>query len=171
MSIPLKVRSAGIFLALLSLSITTSSCQKKIEEVIVEKAFEQSTGKKVDIKAGGKNITVESDGQKIQIQGNSGVWPADIPADVPMFSYGTIKGVTRFESREGKSWSVVCENVSGNIVKNYESKLKKNGFETVSTIVTSDKGEEGSVSGTKEKMNVMLMIGNGSASLSVVKEP
>lgn len=172
MPVPSKVRSAGIILALLAVGSSITSCQKKIEEVLVEKALEQSTGKKVDINAGGENITIESDGQKIEIQGKGGVWPADIPSDVPHFSWGKIKAVTRMDTPEGKSWSVVCENVPGNIIKEYESKLKSNGFQTVSTIVTSDsEGEGGSVSGTREKLNVMLMTGNGSASLSVVKEP
>ena len=170
MLIPSKVRSVGIFLAILSISGTISSCQKKISDVIVEKAIEQSTGKKVDIKSGGQNITIESEGKKIEIQGNSGVWPADMPADVPKFSYGKITAVTRAEMPEGQSWTVVCESVPGNIVKDYEGKLKSSGFKTVSTIMTSDNGEGGSVSGTKDKLNVTIITGNGTASLSVVKE-
>jgi hypothetical protein len=171
MPIPSKVRSAGIILALFALTATISSCQKKIHEVLVEKSLEQSIGKKVDINAGGENITIESEGRKIEIQGKGGVWPADIPVDVPKFSYGKITAVTRSETPEGKSWSVVCESVPGNIVKDYEGKLKSHGFQTVSSIDTSDKGESGMVSGTREKLNVMLMTGSGSASLSVVKEP
>ncbi|MCX6180113.1 MAG: hypothetical protein NT163_12265 [Chlorobiales bacterium] len=171
MPIPSKVRSIGIFFALLSLGVTLSSCQKKIEDVLVEKAIEQSTGKKVDIKSGGQNITIESEGKKIEIQGNSAVWPTDMPTEVPKFSYGKIKAVTRSTMPEGKSWTVVCENVMGNIVKDYESNLKSCGFKTVATIVTSDQGESGSVSGTKDKLNVALIIGSGSASLSVVKAP
>ncbi len=172
MAVSSKVRSAGIFLALLALSATISSCQKKVGDVLVEKAIEQSTGKKVDINSGGNNITIQSEGQKIEIQGNtSGVWPADMPADVPKFSWGKIKAVTRAETPEGKNWSVVCENVSGNIVKDFESQLKSKGFKNVSTIVTSGEGAGGVVSGEKEKLKVVLMTGNGSASLSVVQEP
>jgi hypothetical protein len=137
----------------------------------MEKVLEQSTGNKIDIKSGGENITIESEGQKIQIQGKGGAWPEDLPADVPKFSWGKIKAVTRSETPEGKSWVIVCESVPGNIVKDYESKLKSNGFETVSTIVTSDEGEGGTVSGSKEKLKIILMTGSGSASLSVVKEP
>ncbi len=163
-------RFAGIALALFSVSVTLSSCQKKIEEVLVEKVLEQSTGNKVDIKNGGENITIESEGQKIQIQGKSGVWPEDIPAEVPKFSWGRVQAVTRSETPEGQSWVVVCENVPGNSLKEYESKLKSNGFQTSSSIVTSDGGEVGTVSGSKEKFQVFLMTGNGGASLSVVKE-
>jgi len=171
MPIPFKIRSAGIIMAAIAISGTVSSCQKKIGEVLVEKAIEQSTGNKVDIKSGGENITIESEGQKIEIQSNGGVWPADMPPEVPKFTYGSIKAVTRSEMTDGKSWTVVCENVPGSIVKDYESRLKSSGFQTVSTIVTSSEGEGGSVSGTKEKLNVTLMTGSGSASLSVVKEP
>ena len=138
-----KVRSAGILLALLAVSATITSCQKKIEDVLVEKAIEQSTGKKVAVNSGGNNITIQSEGQKIEIQGNNGVWPADMPADVPKFSWGKIKAVTRAETPEGKNWSVVCENVSGNIVKEFESQLKSNGFKNISTIVTSGESSGG----------------------------
>jgi hypothetical protein len=165
------VRSAGIILAALAISGTFSSCQKKIGDVLVEKAIEQSTGKKIDINSGGQNVTIQTEGQKIEIQGNSGVWPADMPADVPKLSSGQIKAVTRAETPEGKSWSVVCENVSGNIVKDFESQLKSNGFKNVSTMITSGEGAGGVVSGEKEKLKVALMTGSGTASLSVVKEP
>jgi hypothetical protein len=171
MHVPSKIRFAGVMLATLAISGTISSCQKKIEDVILEKTIEHSTGKKVDINSGGQNITIQSEGQKIEIQGNGGVWPADMPADVPKFSWGQIKAVTRSETPEGKSWSVVCEKVTGNIVKEFESQLKSKGFKNISTIVTSGEGEGGVVSGEKEKLKVVLMTGNGSASLSVVKEP
>lgn len=171
MPVSSRVRFAGIILTAVTVSATFSSCQKKIGEVLVEKAIEQSTGNKVDIKSGGENITIESEGQKIEIQSKGGVWPPDMPAEVPKFSYGSIKAVTRSDMNDGKSWTVVCENVPGNIVKDYESRLKSSGFQTVSTIVNSSEGEGGSVSGTKEKLNVTLMTGSGSASLSVVKEP
>ncbi len=166
-----KVRAAGICLALLAVSSTISSCQKKIEDVLVEKAIEQSTGKKVAVNSGGNNITIQSEGQKIEIQGESGVWPADMPADVPKFSWGKIKAVTRAETPDGKNWNVVGENVSGNIVKEFESQLKSNGFKNVTTVVTSGESSGGVVSGEKEKLKVVLMAGNGTASLSVVQEP
>ena len=138
---------------------------------MVEKAIEQSTGQKVDINSGGQKITIQSEGQKIEIQGNSGVWPADMPADVPRFSWGKIGVVTRSETPEGKSWNVVFESVSGNIVKDVESQLKSKGFQKVSTIVTSGDGVGGVVSAEKEKLKVVVMTGNGTASLSVVQEP
>ena len=59
MPIPSKVRSVGIFLAIISVGGTLSSCQKKMSDVLVEKVIEQSTGKKVDVKSGGQDITIE----------------------------------------------------------------------------------------------------------------
>lgn len=171
MPVPSKVRYAGIFLALFTLGATLTSCQKKIEEVFVEKAIEQSTGKKVAINSSGSNITIQSEGQKIEIQGNSGVWPADMPADVPTCSWGKIGAVTRSERVEGKNWNVVFESVSGDIVKEFENQLKGKGFKNISTIVTSGDGKGGVISAEKEKLKVVLMTGNGTASLSVVQEP
>jgi len=171
MPLPSKSCSAGIFLALFALSVTLASCQKKMEDVLVEKAIEQSTGKHVDINSAGGNITIQSEGQKVEIQGNSGVWPADMPADIPKCSWGKIGAVTRSERVEGKNWNVVFESVSGNIVKDFESQLKSKGFQNISTIVTSGDGLGGVVSAEKEKLKVVLMTGNGTASLSVVQEP
>ncbi|NTW55475.1 MAG: hypothetical protein HGB20_00320 [Chlorobiaceae bacterium] len=166
------LRLAGISLAIIVACGALSSCQKKAGDVLLEKAIEQSTGNKVDINSGGQNITIQSEGQKIQIQGSeSGVWPNDIPGDVPKFAYGQIKAVTRSDSPDGKSWSVVFDNVPGNIIKSYEALLKNSGFQTVSTIITSNEGEGGTVSGEKEKLKVVLITGNGSGSLTVVKEP
>ncbi len=166
------LRLAGVSLAIIGACCTLSSCQKKAGDVLLEKAIEQSTGNKVDISSGGQNITIQSEGQKIQIQGSeSGVWPGDMPGEVPKFAYGQIKAVTRSDMPDGKSWSVVCENVPGNIIKSYEAQLKSSGFQTVSTIITSNEGEGGSLSGEKDKLKVVLITGNGSASLSVIKEP
>jgi hypothetical protein len=166
------LRLAGVSLAIIGACGLLSSCQKKAGEVLVEKAIEQSTGNRLDISSGGQNITIQSEGKKIEIQANtSGAWPSDLPAEVPRFAWGQIKAVTRADMPEGKSWVVVCENVPGNIIKSYESLLKNSGFKTVSTIITSDEGEGGSVSGEKEKLKVALMTGNGAASLSVVREP
>ncbi|NMW22325.1 MAG: hypothetical protein HKK67_11980 [Chlorobiaceae bacterium] len=170
MPIQSKVRSAVMLLPLFALTGTLSSCQKKIEDVLVDKVIEQSTGKKVDFKSGSESITIESEGKKIEIQGKGREWPNDMPADVPKFSYGQVKAVTRATMPEGKSWTVVCDNVPGNIIKDYEGKLKNKGFKTVATIVTSDNGEGGSVSATKEKLNVTLITGSGSTSISVVQE-
>ncbi len=162
---------AVISLMLFGICGTLSSCQKKAGDVIMEKAIEQSTGKKVDISSGGQNITIQSEGQKIEIQGStSGVWPADLPGDVPKFTYGKIKAVTRSDTPEGRSWSVLCENVPGNIIKSYDNALKSSGFKTVSTIITSGEGEGGSITGEKDKLKVALITGNGNASLTVVKE-
>lgn len=166
-----KVRSAGIILAALAISGTFSSCQKKIGDVLVEKAIEQSTGNKVDINSSGQNLTIQTEGQKIEIQGSSGVWPADMPADVPRFTWGQITAVTRAETPEGKSWSVVCEKVTGDIVNEFASQLKSKGFKNISTVVTSGEGQGGVVSGEKDKLKVVLMTGSGTASLSVVIEP
>jgi len=166
-----KVRSAGMFLALLLFSLPLTSCQKKIEDVLVEKAIEQSTGTKVDINSSGSSITIQSEGQKIAFQGNSGVWPADMPADVPRCSWGKIGAVTRSESAEGKNWNVVFESIPDSIVKEFENQLKGKGFQNISVIVTSGDGRGGVISAEKEKLKVVLMAGNGTASLSVVQEP
>jgi hypothetical protein len=161
------LRSIGVAAATLSVTAMLVSCQKKAEEQVLEKAIEHSTGKSADVDVNGQNVTIETEGKKVEIQANAAEWPDEIPGDVPEFSYGTIKGVTRTETPEGLSWGIVVEKVPDSIVRNYEQTLKNRGFETSSMIMSGENGQGGSVTGEKGNISVVLMAGNGSASLSV----
>jgi hypothetical protein len=161
------VRNFSMLLAVFTVAGMLISCQKKAGEEILEKAIEQSTGKNAEIDVDGQNVTIETEGKKVEIQAKGASWPDEIPKDVPLFPYGKIKGVTRTETPEGLSWGVVVDQVPDNIVRNYEEKLKSNGFQTSSMLMSTEDGQGGSITGEKDNISIVLMTGNGNASISV----
>lgn len=163
-------RTAAFLLCLVWVAGALSSCQKKVEEELMEKAIEQSTGSDVELNTGSGRVSIESDGQKIEIQQQGATWPDDMPSDVPKFAYGTLKAVTRTQTGGADAWTVTCEDVPENSIKAYEALLKSRGFETTLTIVTSDTGSGGSLQASKGPVTVFLLGDNRAVSLSVSRE-
>lgn len=163
-------RTAVISVAVFSLAGSLSSCQKKIEDEILEKAIEQSTGNDVELNTATGKMSIESDGKKIEVQSEHASWPADMPAGIPKFSYGTVKAVTRTETSGARGWTVACENIPESSIREYDAELKQRGFETVLTLVTSDRGAGGSINATKGAVSVFLMADQGTATLAVSEE-
>lgn len=163
-------RTAVISVAVFALAGSLSSCQKKIEDEILEKAIEQSTGNDVELNTATGKMSIESDGKKIEVQSEHASWPKDMPSGVPVFSYGTIKAVTHTEAPGAKGWTVAFENVSENSIKEYDAELKRRGFETVLTLMTSDKGSGGSINATKGAVSVFLMADQETVTLAVSEE-
>ncbi|MCX7919736.1 MAG: hypothetical protein N3A72_09075 [bacterium] len=69
----------------------------------------------VDKQGSGGKIELK-DGQ-IEV-GKAAQWPADIPSDVPEFTYGKVKVVTKSEMKNKKGWNVLLENVSADALEN-----------------------------------------------------
>jgi hypothetical protein len=115
-----------------------------------------------------QNVTIETKGRTIEIMGAVEGWPNEIPAEVPEFSYGKIRRVTRTQTPEGQSWDLVIEKVREHAIRDYEVMLKANGFQTTSMIVTGKDGERGSVTGEKGALTIVLISTDGSCSLSVI---
>jgi len=167
---PSILRTASYSLSFLALAATFSSCQKKIGDEILEKAIEQSTGNNVELNTADGKMSIESDGRKIEVQSEHASWPEDMPSGVPKFPYGTLKAVTRTETSGVRGWTVACENVPENGIKTYDAMLKNRGFETVLTLVTSDKGAGGSINATKGAISVFLMADQETLTLAVSEE-
>lgn len=167
---PSILRTAAYSLSFLAIAATLSSCQKKIGDEILEKAIEQSTGNNVELNTADGKMSVESDGRKIEVQSEHASWPKDMPSGVPVFSYGTIKAVTHTEAPGVNGWTVAFENVSENSIKAYDAELKRRGFETVLTLMTSDKGSGGSINATKGAVSVFLMADQETVTLAVSEE-
>lgn len=139
-----------------------SSCQKKAEDVILEKVIEHSTGSDVELNTGTGKVSIESGGKKLEVTQDQATWPEDMPAVVPRFSYGTVRMATRTQTGETDGWSVTVEQVPANSIREYDALLKKAGFATTLTTVTSDEGTGGTLQATKGAVTVFIM-GDGRA--------
>ncbi len=167
---PSILRTAALSISALALAATLSSCQKKIGDEILEKAIEHSTGNNVELNTGTGKVSIESDGQKIEVQSERASWPEDVPSAVPEFAYGKVNAVTRTETADVRGWTVACENVPETSIKTYDALLKSRGFETVLTLVTSDKGAGGSINASKGSVSIFLMADEGSATVAISEE-
>jgi len=115
-----------------------------------------------------QNVTIETRGRTVEIMGAVEGWPKEIPAEVPEFSFGIIRRVTRTETPEGESWDLVVEQVREHAIRDYEAILKAGGFQTSSMIISGKEGERGSVTGEKGGITIVLISTNGSCTLSVI---
>ncbi|MEE9903962.1 hypothetical protein [Chlorobium sp.] len=150
--------------------VLLASCQKKAEDVILEKVIEHSTGSDVELNTGSGRVSIESEGKKFEITQDKATWPDDMPSVVPRFAYGTIMMATRTETPESDGWSVTIEKVSANALREYDALLKKAGFETTLTTVTSAEGSGGTIQATNGAVTVFLMGDNKALSLAVSQE-
>jgi hypothetical protein len=143
------------------------ACRQKAASDRSVKTVDQSQGK-MPGNAETQNVTIETKGRTVEIMGAVDGWPKEIPAEVPEFSYGTIKRVTRTETPEGQSWDLVVEKVREHAIRDYEAMLKTSGFQTSSMIITGKEGERGSVTGEKGAITIVLISTSGNSSLSVI---
>lgn len=144
-----------------------SACQSRSEkraEKFTEKMLEKSFGENVDVDVDGESITIHTNAGKIIASTGKKKWPKEIPSSVPKFNYGNIENVSLRELPDGNIWAMVFENVPKDVLTTYESLLKKNGFDT-SLIGRPNVG--GMLQGEKNELNVMVMAGEGDASLTV----
>ena len=168
MKIIKKSGTAGLFVIALVAGLIIISCQrtsKKASEKMAENAIENATGKNADVDIDDEKTVIESGGNRIVVDGKANSWPKDIPGDVPEFKSGRIEALTTSSNSDGeKVWSITFTEVQDGFLDKYEAQLKDKGFET--TIIKSgDKG--GSVIGETNKFAVIVISGEGSATVSV----
>ncbi|MBI5583944.1 MAG: heavy-metal-associated domain-containing protein [Deltaproteobacteria bacterium] len=150
-------RSGRLILTLgAAIMLTLAACSgKSAQEQIAEKALEKATGHKADVDLQQGKVTVKTgDGQSEISFGQEGSWPKDLPADVPAFAQGKIKGVTRSTQGGKQSWNVVLEAIETGSLQNYGKKLEAAGWKSLSTISTA---EGGMIQATKGKLLIMAM--------------
>ena len=91
-------------------------------------------------------------------------WPSELPAFIPQFTYGTITTINKQETEEALSWEIIFKNASEETLKDYEKRLKHNGFNIL--IMTSvDIGLL--LTAEKENTNIMVTTGYGSATVTI----
>ena len=138
-------------------SIFLSACQSKSakEEMaakMAENAIKQSTGKDAKVDIQGQNIRVQTkEGtQEFNMTSN---WPQDMPGDVPRFTMGKVKAVTRSDAGGTKNWNVVIEEAQEGAIAKYADDLKANNWKIMAT---TNVGSGGTVMATKNSLTAVI---------------
>lgn len=129
---------------------------------IVHKAIQKEsiTDKHLD-KQDGK---IEFNGGKIEV-GKAAEWPADMPSDVPKFTYGKVKMVTKSEVENKKAWNVILEDISADAAEKYKEDLKNSGWGIKATTTVS--GQGGSIMAEQDKLQLFIMIDSDKHTASI----
>ena len=160
-----RISKVVIVLLCFALVTFTSSCQNAAEKT-TEKLLEKSAGEDVDVDFKKDKLVIETKDGKFTTEETT-TWPKDMPNDVPKFEYGKLIHVSTQEFPEGKSWTVMYEEVPENALEKYKSDLQSDGYEIESTIKM---GTKGNVTAKKGERIVIYMIGEGMATLTATTD-
>ncbi len=139
------------------------SC-KKASEKTGEKLIETAIGHDADVEMDDEKIVIKTDEGTFTSDATANSWPDAIPSDVPEFKDGKIVNISTRVAEESKNWNLLFEDVGDKAFNDYEAKLKKNGFK-VSSITMG--GTNAQITGEKDELIVIVMGGDGMASLSI----
>lgn len=154
-------RVAGALL-LPALLATLGGCGKAGDEH-GRKSADAGRQSATKVEESAQSVTIETSGRTVEIMAGGVGWPAGIPAEVPPFSFGSIRSVTRSESGEGLSWSIAAGELQPDAIRRYAALLKERGFQASSMIV----GRGGSVTGQRGNISIAVVSSDGTATISV----
>lgn len=143
-------------LVLLVMALSMVAVGYSLTRKAPEKAIESASGGQVKVEQNNGGVTVKTDQGTFQA-GSIYEWPAQIPSDVPKFSYGKIISVVQNNTADSKGISVGIENATGDAFDNYKGDLQNAGW---SIETTSQSKDVFVISATKEKRSVVATFNN-----------
>lgn len=150
---------------LLALTLITGihSCKRAAEKT-TEKIVEKSIGKDAEVDIDDEKLVIKTDEGTFTTDAKTNIWPKEIPKEVPEFKEGKVISMTTQEIDEAENWVVIFEEVSKNALQNYKKVLENKGF-NIKYTTTAETG--GYLAAEKDKLAVLLMVGEGSATVTV----
>lgn len=121
-----------LIITILLLSILVTGCKKKIEEKIVEKILEDTTGNKVDIDK--ETATIKTDQGTTQI-GDNIKWPEGKMGDIPKLKANIS---TVIEDKEHLMTMIYFNKLKKEDAEQYVETIKELGFDSVFETTTGD---------------------------------
>lgn len=121
-----------LIITILLLSILVTGCKKKIEEKIVEKILEDTTGNKVDIDK--DTATIKTDQGTTQI-GDNIKWPEGKMGDIPKLKANIS---TVIEDKEHLMTMIYFNKLKKEDAEQYVETIKELGFDSVFETTTGD---------------------------------
>ncbi len=155
----------AILTILLGLAIVFESCTcKRTAEKTSEKMIEKSLGEDAAVDIDDEKVTIKTEEGTFTADATVSSWPDQIPSDVPEFKEGKIISVSTQEMDDSKNWVVIYEDVPQTALKNYQEELKKKGFKITYTTIVAQGGH---LAAEKGELAVMLMAGEGNATVTI----
>jgi len=152
-----------MLVCLISLSIVFQSC-KRTSEKTSEKIIEKSLGNDAEVDIDDEKVVIKTDEGTFTTDATMNSWPKEAPGEVPEFKYGDVIGVTTQEVDEANNWVVILENVPANALQEYKEILESEGFKINFTATV---GTGGQLMAEKGKLAVMVMAGEGNATVTI----
>ena len=161
----LNIKYLSLLIASFGIALLFNSCTcKRTAEKTSEKMIEKSLGEDAAVDIQDEKVTIKTEEGTFTADATLNSWPDEIPAEVPEFKEGKIISVSTQEMDDSKNWVVIYEDVPQTAMKNYQEALKKKGFKiSYSTIVA----QGGHLAAEKGELAVMLMAGEGNATVTV----
>jgi hypothetical protein len=157
----------SIFLIVVSMNFACRNAGNRPAEQAMEKAIKQSTGKDAKVEIENQKATIQAGDYTTHIESGAQSWPAGMPAEVPEFKYGKIKGVTTSDHPDVYIWTIVFEEVPADAFKKYNDELKAKGIETV---YMDAAGKGGSINCEHGDLIISVMGGGGNAVVGISKK-
>ena len=157
------VRQMGVVLLAFSTMALCHSCKRAAEKT-GEKIIEKSMGDDAKVDIDGEKVVIETDEGKFTTDATIHSWPKELPSDIPEFREGEVISVTTHEMDETKNWVVIFENVPQTALQKYKEVLETNGFKIN---YTSTAGTGGHLAAEKGKLTVVVIVGEGNATITV----
>jgi hypothetical protein len=153
-----------ILLALIMGSATLFNSCKKAAEKTTEKMIERSMGGDAKVDIDDQKVVIKTDEGTFTTDANVHSWPNDVPDNVPEFKDGKVMGATTQTMEGAKNWMIMFEKVANEALEVYKKQLENAGFTISFTTVAGSGGQLGA---EKDDLSVMLMIGDGNATVTV----
>ncbi|MBT8185272.1 MAG: hypothetical protein KJN76_10555 [Eudoraea sp.] len=141
----------------------TNSCKRAAEKTS-EKIIEKSIGNDANVDIDDEKVVIETDEGTFTTDAKSRSWPKGVPSTIPEFKKGKIISVTTQEMDKATNWMVIFEDVPQAALQEYKEELAENGFK-INYMTTAGTG--GHLAAEKDKYTVVVMAGDGNATVTV----
>jgi hypothetical protein len=131
----------------------SKSAKEEMAGKMVEKAIKERTGKDAKVDIQGQNVRIQTKDGTGEVNVTTD-WPQDMPGDVPRFSMGKVKAVTRSDAGGTKNWNVVIEEAQEGALAKYADDLKAQDWKIMTTTTA---GNAASVMATKKNLTAVVV--------------
>ena len=158
-----KVKPILLFFLTFALLAISDSCKRTTEKTS-EKALEKSIGNEARVDIEDEKITIKTEEGTFTTDATVHSWPGEIPDDVPEFKSGKVISVSTQETDGDNNWVVIFEDVPKEALEKYKEDLKDHDFKINYTTMA---GSGGHLTAEKGKLAVVVMVAEGTATVTI----